>query len=164
NHCYKEELLRIPEASFNADTQVVQGLDGRKMSKSYDNTIPLFLPSKKLRKIVMKVVTNSQGVEEAKDPDTCNVFALYKLFANETQQEALRERYRAGGMGWGHAKQELFELLEEKFGEMRTKYDELMADKTYLDKVLAEGAAKARVIAAETIQRLREAAGIGVAK
>jgi tryptophanyl-tRNA synthetase len=161
NHCYKSELLTIPKPVFQSSTEVVQGLDGRKMSKSYDNTIPLFMPTKKLRKLVMKIVTNSQEVDEVKDPDTCNVFAIYKLFANEQQQEDLKARYRAGGLGWGHAKQELFEILEETFAEKRQRYDELMADKTYLDKVLADGAAKARVIAAATIVRLRNAAGIG---
>jgi tryptophanyl-tRNA synthetase len=161
NHCYGSELLRIPQSVLNETNEVVQGLDGRKMSKSYGNTIPLFYPSKKLRKIIMQIVTNSQDVEEPKDPDTCNVFAIYKLFASLEQQEDLRARYKAGGLGWGHAKQELFELLEDTFGEMRNKYDQLMADKTYLDKILAEGAAKARVIASNTIQRLRKAAGIG---
>ena len=160
NHCYGEELLTIPTPVMNEMTETVTGLDGRKMSKSYDNTIPLFMPAKQLRKLVMKIVTNSQGVEESKDPETCNVFSLYKLFANETEQQELRERYLAGGLGWGHAKQELYEKLEETFGPMRDKYDELMADKAYLDKVLKEGAEKARVIASETIMRLRKAAGI----
>ena len=164
NHCYGEELLSIPQPSFNESTQVVQGLDGRKMSKSYNNTIPLFHPPKKLRKICMKIVTNSQGVEEPKDADGCNVFAIYKLFANADQQADLRQRYAAGGLGWGHAKQELFELLEDTFGEMRHKYDELLADKTYLDKILHEGAEKARVIASQTIKRLRKASGIGSPK
>ena len=130
------------------------------MSKSYNNTIPLFFPSKKLRKICMRIVTNSQTVEEPKDPDSCNIFALYKLFASEEQQEDLRKRYLAGGLGWGHAKQELFEILEDSFGEMRNKYDELLADKSYLDKILLEGAERARTIASATMQRLRKAAGI----
>ena len=160
NHTYGEELLTIPTPVMNEMTETVTGLDGRKMSKSYDNTIPLFMPPKKLRKLVMKIVTNSQDVEEPKDPDSCNVFSIYKLFATEEEQSALRERYLAGGLGWGHAKQELFEKLEETFGSMRDKYDELMADTSYLDKVLKEGAEKARAIASETISRLRKAAGI----
>ena len=161
NHCYGEELLRIPTPVMNEMTETVTGLDGRKMSKSYNNTIPLFMPPKKLRKLVMKIVTNSQEMEEPKDPDNCNVFSLYKLFADEQRQEDLKERYRAGGLGWGHAKQELFEILEETFADKRDKYDELMADTSYLDKVLAEGAEKARVIASATIGRLRKASGIG---
>lgn len=162
NHCYGEELLRIPTPVMNEMTETVTGLDGRKMSKSYDNTIPLFMPPKKLRKLVMKIVTNSQDMEEPKDPDTCNVFALYKLFADEQRQEDLKARYRAGGLGWGHAKQELFEILEETFAAKRDRYDKLMADTSYLDKVLAEGAAKACEIASATMGRLRKASGISV--
>jgi tryptophanyl-tRNA synthetase len=161
NHTYGKELLRKPEAVSSEETQLVQGLDGRKMSKSYDNIIPLYYPSKKLRKIVMKIVTNSQAVEEPKDPNNCNVFAIYKLFATEEQQDQLKQKYLAGGMGWGDAKQALFELLEETFADKRARYDELMADKSYLDQVLKEGAEKARTIAGATMSRLRKAAGIG---
>jgi len=160
NHTYGEELLTIPTPVMNEMTETVTGLDGRKMSKSYNNTIPLFMPPKKLRKLVMKIVTNSQELEEPKDPDTCNVFSIYKLFATQEEQDSLRERYLAGGLGWGHAKQELFEKLEETFGAMRDKYDELLADRAYLDSVLKEGADKAREIASQTISRLRNAAGI----
>ncbi len=158
NHCYGENLLTIPTPVMNEMTETVTGLDGRKMSKSYDNTIPLFMPSKELRKLVMKIVTNSQGIEEPKDPDICNVFSIYKLFATLEEQQNLRQRYLAGGMGWGHAKQELFEKLEQTFGEKRTHYEELMNNKSYLDKVLQEGAQKAREIAAQTMKRLRSAA------
>lgn len=161
NHTYNSELLTIPTPIMNEMTETVTGLDGRKMSKSYNNTIPLFMPPKKLRKLVMKIVTNSQEVEEPKDPDECNVFSLYRLFATEKEQKALRDRYTAGGLGWGHAKQELFEKLEETFGDMRDTYDELMADTAYLDKVLKEGAERARDIASDTMNRLRKAAGIG---
>ena len=160
NSNYKEELLTIPEAVFNVSSQTVQGLDGRKMSKSYNNTIPLFIPEKKLKKIVNKIVTNSQEMEEPKDPETCNVFALYKLFATDEQQSALAERYRAGGMGWGHAKAELFSVMNELISPMRARYDELMADKSQIDAILKEGGEKARVIAAETIVRLRKGVGI----
>ena len=160
NHTYGEELLTIPTPVMNEMTETVTGLDGRKMSKSYNNTIPLFMPAKQLRKLVMKIVTNSQGVDDPKDPDTCNVFSLYKLFASDAEQLELSKKYRAGGLGWGHAKQELYEKLEETFGEMRNRYDELMADTAYLDKVLNEGAQKARQIASQTINRLRKAAGI----
>lgn len=160
NHNYKKELLVVPEARIDAQTQIITGLDGRKMSKSYNNTIPMFLPAKKLRKMIMKIVTNSQEIEEKKDPDTCNVFALYKLFATEEQQQALRERYQAGGMGWGHAKQELFEVLDALIAPMREKYDTLMADKSYIDKILAKGAERARNIGARKIKKLRKAVGI----
>jgi tryptophanyl-tRNA synthetase len=162
NHAYKKDLLTIPEPITGEATQTVTGLDGRKMSKSYNNTIPLFIPQKKLRKMIMKIVTTSQTIEESKDPDTCNVFSLYRLFATEEQQQAMRQRYTAGGMGWGEAKQELFELLDGQIKDKRERYDELMADKSYIDKVLKEGAEKARAIACETVLRLRKAMGIEI--
>jgi tryptophanyl-tRNA synthetase len=160
NHNYGSDLLKIPEARTSEQLMTIPGLDGRKMSKSYDNTIPLFLPEKQLRKLIMKIVTNSQGIEEPKNPDTCNVFALYKLFANADEQAALAARYRAGGMGWGEAKQELFEKLNAVVAPMRTTYDELMADTSKIDVILAEGAKKAREVAARTILRLRKAVGV----
>lgn len=160
NHNYKAELLKIPQAITNEQLMTIPGLDGRKMSKSYDNHIPLFIPEKQLRKTIMKIVTNSQGVEEPKDPETCNVFALYKLFADEAEQAALAKRYRAGGLGWGHAKQELFEKLNSVIAPMREKYDALMADTSQIDAVLADGAERARDVAAGTIARLRKAIGV----
>ncbi|MCD6336792.1 MAG: tryptophan--tRNA ligase, partial [Candidatus Marinimicrobia bacterium] len=123
NHTYGKELLTVPQPVISETTQVIVGLDGRKMSKSYDNVIPLFLPPKKLRKIVMKIVTNSQEVNEPKDPNTSHVFNLYKLFATPEEQIAARERYLGGGMGWGHAKQELFEIMDAHFAPMKEKYD-----------------------------------------
>ncbi len=160
NANYKTNLLTIPEAIFNNSTQIVQGLDGRKMSKSYDNTIPLFIPEKKFRKLINKVVTNSQGVEESKDPTDCNVFALYKLFATEDQQNALAEQYRAGGMGWGDAKRQLFEVMNEQIAPMRKVYDELIDDRTQLDAILKDGADRAREIASKKIIQLRSGIGI----
>lgn len=159
NRNYKTELLTLPEAVVSETTQVITGMDGRKMSKSYDNTIPLFIPEKKLKKLCNKIVTNSQTVEEPKDPDNCNVFTLYKLFATEEEQKALAERYRAGGMGWGEAKAELFRVLNQTISPMRDRYDELMADTSHIDRVLAEGAAKARKLAAAKIAMLRDAMG-----
>lgn len=161
NANYGSQLLTIPEAIFNNSTQVVQGLDGRKMSKSYDNTIPLFLTEKKFRKTINKIVTNSQDVEESKDPETCNVFALYKLFATEAEQDALAERYRAGGMGWGDAKRELFEAMNAKIAPMRKIYDELMADKGAIDSILKKGGEQGREIASKKIAYLRKNIGIG---
>ncbi|MBN2658181.1 MAG: tryptophan--tRNA ligase [Spirochaetales bacterium] len=160
NRNYKEPLLTIPQPYIDESTMIINGLDGRKMSKSYDNHIPLFCPEKKLKKFCNKIVTNSQAVEEPKDPDSCNVFALYKLFATEEQQKALAETYRAGGMGWGYAKGELFSVLNDFISPMREKYDELMEDKSYIDKVLAEGAAKARELASAKMDRLRRAIGV----
>ena len=160
NRNYKQDLLTIPKAIVNDNTKIIIGLDGRKMSKSYNNTIPLFMPSKKLRKLIMKIVTNSQGVEEKKDPDNCGVFTLYKLFSTENEQNQLAQKYKAGGMGWGQAKQELFEKFEAEVGSMRNEYDRIIEDKTYLDEVLKKGADKARNIAATTLDRLRKAIGV----
>ncbi len=159
NRNYNQELLVLPEAFVSESTQVVVGLDGRKMSKSYDNTIPLFLPEKKLKKLCNKIVTNSQTVEEPKDPDTCNVFTLYKLFATKEEQDKLAAKYRAGGMGWGEAKGELFRVLNTAIAPMRMRYDELMKDTSYIDRVLAEGADKARSLATAKIRLLRKAMG-----
>ena len=160
NSNYNSELLIIPEPLISESTQIIPGMDGRKMSKSYNNTIPLFIPAKKLRKTIMKIVTNSQGVEEEKDPENCNVFNLYRLFATVEEQQQLADRYRAGGMGWGEAKQELYECMEREIGPYRDKYDALMADTAQIDAILAVGAEKARQIASGTIRRLRKAIGI----
>lgn len=160
NHNYGKELLKIPQARTSEELMTIPGLDGRKMSKSYDNHIPLFMPEKKLRKTIMKIVTNSQSVEEPKNPEICNVFKLYKFFSTTTEQEALAERYRAGGMGWGHAKQELFEKLNEVISPMRETYDALMADTSKIDAVLVSGAERARKVAKKTISRLRDAVGV----
>ena len=159
NHCYGQELLKIPQPLINEETKTIVGLDGRKMSKSYNNTIPLYMPKKKLRKLVMKIVTNSQGVEEPKNPKYCNIFSLFSLYSTQEEQDALKARYHAGGLGWGHAKQALFEQLESTFQDKRARYDELMADRQYLDDVLKDGASRAREIAAQTMSRLRHAAG-----
>jgi len=161
NHTYGEELLQIPKASFSKEKQVL-GLDGRKMSKSYGNTIPLFLPSKKLRKLVMKIKTNSQTVDEAKDPDTCGVFALYKHFSSASEQADLAAKYRAGGMGWGDAKQVLFESIEKEIADKRQVYEQIIGDKAYLDKVLADGAAKVKPLAQRNLDRLRAAMGFAI--
>lgn len=160
NRNYKEELLTVPKPYIDESTMTIVGLDGRKMSKSYDNHIPLFCPEKKLKKFCNKIVTNSQTMEEPKDPDSCNVFALYKLFATEEQQKTLADTYRAGGMGWGHAKGELFQVLNSFISPMREQYNDLMDDKSYIDKVLAEGAEKARDLASVKMDRLRKAVGV----
>ncbi|MDP8269308.1 MAG: tryptophan--tRNA ligase [Candidatus Tenebribacter davisii] len=159
NHIYKKDVLKIPKPLIRKSTQTIIGMDGRKMSKSYNNTIPLFLPPKKLRKLIMKIVTNSQTIEEVKDPDKCNVFALYKLFATDEQQEALRKMYLAGGMGWGHAKNELFEVMNELIFPMREKYNKLMENKDYIAKVLDEGSEKAREIASKKIEYVKNILG-----
>ncbi|MCK4312213.1 MAG: tryptophan--tRNA ligase [Candidatus Cloacimonetes bacterium] len=159
NRNYGKEVLTVPQPLIQESTKTVTGLDGRKMSKSYNNTIPLFIEPKKLRKLLMKIVTNSQTVEEPKDPDTCNIFAIYKLFATEEQQAEMRNKYRAGGMGWGYAKQALFELMNEYITPLREKYNKIITDKDYIDRILSEGSKKAREIASVKIAKLKKELG-----
>ncbi len=154
------EVFTLPEPSIRENVAVVPGVDGQKMSKSYDNTIEIFMEGKPLKKRVMKVLTDSKEMDEPKDPETCNVFALYKLFASEDEQAALAERYRAGGMGYGHAKLELLEKINEHFGPIREKRKALAADMDYVEDVLKTGAEKARVLARATLQKARQAAGL----
>ncbi|MDR1618716.1 MAG: tryptophan--tRNA ligase [Treponema sp.] len=160
NANYGQEVLKVPQAAVQDTVAVVPGLDGRKMSKSYGNTIPLFAPEKELRRLVMRIVTNSQGVEEPKDPETSQIFLLYKLFASGEEQAVLARRCREGGMGWGEAKEELFRVLNRELSPLRERFQAVMADPAGLDTILARGAEKARPIAAATIRRFRKAAGI----
>lgn len=161
NHNYGKELIKIPAALIRKETGSVIGLDGRKMSKSYNNTIPLFLPPKKLRKLIMKIVTNSQTIEESKNPDECNIFALYKLFANAEQQQNLRQKYEAEGMGWGQAKQELFEVINETLTPIRDEYTRIINNKDYINEVLDKGAERANEIVSEKMKFLRKEVGLG---
>ena len=130
------------------------------MSKSYGNVIPLFAPEKTLRKTVMRIVTNSQSVEEPKNPEESQIYSLYKLFASKEEQDALASRYRSGGMGWGDAKEELFRVINRCLSPIRERYEAIMADIPTLDKILEQGAQKARPIAAATVKRFRKAAGV----
>lgn len=160
NFVYSQEAFRIPQPLAHEDSKTLVGLDGRKMSKSYNNTIPMFAPEKQLRKLVMSIVTNSQTIDEPKDPDKCSVFSLYKNFATAEQIAALRERYTAGGMGWGHAKQELFEVMNAALCPIRERYNELLAEPSVIDRALLEGGQKARELAAQKIKQLRGIIGI----
>jgi len=160
NFNYSQEVLKIPQAAVQEKVAVVPGLDGRKMSKSYGNVIPLFDSEKNLRKTIMRIVTNSQEVAEPKDPDTSQIFLLYKLFASQDEQDALAARYRGGGMGWGEAKEELFRVVNREIAPVRERFGAIMADIPALDRILERGAEKARPIAAATVKRLRKAAGI----
>lgn len=153
------ETFVIPEAKVEKNTMYVPGTDGAKMSKSKDNYINLFQPDKKLRKQIMGIETDSTPLEEPKDPDTCNVFGLYKLVASEEQIAEMRKNYEAGGYGYGHAKQALYEVLLEKFEEPRKKYDYYMNNLEELDKALNVGKEKAFKIADEVIKRVREKVG-----
>jgi tryptophanyl-tRNA synthetase len=160
NACYGQQVLKAPQAAVQENSAVVPGLDGRKMSKSYGNVIPLFAPEKQLRKTIMRIVTNSQSVEEPKDPDTSQIFQLYKLFADNGEQAALAARFRSGGMGWGEAKEELFRSVNVRLSPIREHFNSIMADIPSLEKILKQGAEKARPIAAATVGRFRKAAGI----
>jgi len=159
NHTYKAQLLKLPAAKIEENTAVVPGLDGRKMSKSYDNTIPLLAPAKQLRKAVMKIVTDSTPPEAPKDPDKSLIFDLYKLFAKPEQVAELRARYETG-IGWGDAKGALADALEATVAEPRKIYDDLMADRARLDGLLAQGAEKARAYAGPVLRRVRDAIGL----
>jgi tryptophanyl-tRNA synthetase len=154
------EVFTIPEPSIREEVAVVPGVDGQKMSKSYDNTLEIFGDPKSLKKRVMKVVTDSKELEDPKDPDTCNVFALYKLFASEEEQTDLASRYRAGNFGYGTAKKELLEKINEHFAPMREKRAELENNMDYVEEVLAKGAEKARAETRRTLQAARKAVGL----
>ncbi|MFM7021595.1 MAG: tryptophan--tRNA ligase [Flavobacteriales bacterium] len=153
------DLFGVPEVSFNEKTMYVPGVDGRKMSKSYGNSINIFLPDKELRKVVMSVVTDSKGLEESKDPETCNVVKLYELIASPEKVETMKENYRKGGYGYGHAKQALFEELVGRFSKEREAFKYYMSNREELDKKLKIGADKARSVASVTLQRVRKALG-----
>jgi len=154
------DVFTIPEPSIRENVAVVPGIDGQKMSKSYDNTLEIFGEGKAFRKRVMKILTDSKGLEDPKDPEKCNVFALYKLFATEAELADLAERYRAGGMGYGHAKQELFEKIDTYFAPMRERRKELAEDLDYVNDILADGAKRASILANETLQKARQAVGL----
>ncbi len=160
NNNYKKELFTIPAAKIGSDTQYIVGIDGRKMSSSYDNTIELFLPEKKLRKKIMKIVTNAQSVEEKKDPESCNIFKLYKLFSSEKQQKEIADKYRAGGMAYSYAKQELFEVMNEFLKPIREKYEYFMNNKNEIEDILKAGSNKARDLAKKKLKFLRKEIGI----
>ena len=153
-------MFTIPEPSIRENVAVVPGIDGQKMSKSYDNTIEIFMEGKPLKKRVMKIVTDSKEMEDPKDPENDNVFALYKLLASEEEQADLAERYRAGGLGYGHAKTELLNKINEHFTPIRAKRAELVNDMDYVEDVLRSGAERASVIARETLQKARQAVGL----
>lgn len=153
------ENFVVPEAIIDENTKIVPGTDGEKMSKSRNNFINIFLDDKPLRKQIMSIQTDSKELEDVKDPDTCNIFALYRLLANESDVEAMRKNYLAGGYGYGHAKQALYEVVIDKFKDVRQRYNYLMANKEEIDKALFHGADKARLIAKEVLLRTREKLG-----
>lgn len=154
------EVFTIPEPSILESVAVVPGLDGQKMSKSYDNHVELFAEEKETRARVMRIVTDSKTLQDPKDPETCNVFALYRLFATDEQRDAMAQRYRAGGYGYGHAKKELFEIMWEYLRPFREKRAELAKDRVYVESVLREGGERAREEAGKTLKKARHAVGL----
>lgn len=158
NHLYGETFV-LPEAVVDENSAVLTGLDGRKMSKSYNNTIPLFLPEKQLRKLIMKIKTNSQAPEEPKETVGCTLFQIYQAFATKAEADAMKTRY-ANGIGWGEMKQSLFEYLNGHLQGPRERFNELMEDPAHLEKVLQEGKEKAREISAPFLKEIRKAIGI----
>jgi len=154
------ETLTIPEPSILPGVETICGLDGQKMSKSYNNTIELFADEKSLRKKVMSIVTDSTPVEAPKDPKNSTIVELYRLFGSESSVTDMQQRFRAGGTGYGQFKKELFEAIWSYFEPMRRRRAELEADPGYMESVLAEGAQRANALAGDTIQKVRKATGL----
>ena len=159
NHHYQKEIFVIPESRISEDVMVIPGTDGRKMSTSYGNHLDIFLPEKQLRKRVMTIVTDSKGLDDPKNPDTCNIFALYKLLATEDQQKEMRANYAGTGYGYGHAKQALFEVIMEEFATERAEFDRIMQDPAEIESALRKGAEKARPVAQQDLGRLKTELG-----
>lgn len=155
-----EEILKVPKPRIKEETAKVPGLDGEKMSKSYNNTIELFEPQKAMRKKVMRIVTDSMGVEDSKDPDASMIYTLYQLFASKDDVGEMAEQFRAGGTGYGDFKKRLFEAMWEYFEPMRAKREELVQNPEEIDKILENGAKKARAVAVNVLERVRTAMGL----
>jgi len=158
-HAKMGEVFVLPEANVQKDTMYIPGTDGAKMSKSKGNTINIFQTDKKLRKQIMSIDTDSTPLEEPKDPETCNVFALYRIMASEEQTAEMRKNYEAGGYGYGHAKQALFELVKDKFETPREKYEYYINNLEEIDKALKIGSEKAKTVANNVLQKVRKKAG-----
>jgi len=159
NHIYGGDYFVLPEAVIEDNVATLPGLDGRKMSKSYNNTIPLWLPEKELRKAILGIITNSQTPGEPKNPDDSNIFAIYQAFASADETTAMRQDF-AAGIGWGDAKQKLFERVNAELAPMREKYEALIDKPGDIEDALLAGAKKARALAQPFIARLRAAAGL----
>ncbi len=159
NHHAGQELLVLPEARIDEQVMTVPGVDGRKMSKSLNNYLDVFLPEKELKKQVMSIVTDSTPLEAPKNPETDTVFALYSLLAAPTDVETMRQNYLAGGYGYGHAKEALFGLLVDRFATERARFQHYFTHSAELEAELRAGETKARAVAGQTIQRVRDVLG-----
>jgi len=155
------QIFKLPEPRIHTATEVVSGIDGQKMSKSYGNNIDIFGDEKEIRKRVMSIVTDSMPLEAPKDPSRSTIFQLYSLFASKDEIAEMRERFQRGGTGYGDFKKQLFEKLWEYFAPMRKRREEILANKTYIDNVLARGAEQANEIADQVMKRVRAAVGLG---
>lgn len=158
NHLYGDHFV-LPEAAIEESVATLPGLDGRKMSKSYDNTIPLFAPPAELKKLIFSIVTDSRAPGEAKDTEGSALFQLYQAFATPAQTEAFARAF-ADGIGWGDAKQALFERIDAEVAPMRARYDELIAKPVEIEAILREGSIKARKVATPLLEALRQAVGL----
>ena len=159
NHKMGETFV-LPQEKIQENTMLIPGIDGEKMSKSRNNFINIFLPNKQLKKQVMSIVSDSKALEDPKDPETCHIFALYKLLASPEQVAEMDANYRAGGYGYGHAKTALYELILSRFEKERKHYDALMTDHSKIDEILKIGADKARKVAREVLTRVRSKVGL----
>ena len=154
------DVLVLPEPLIDESVATITGLDGRKMSKSYGNEIPIFASAAEQRKLVMRIVTDSRRPEEPKDPSTDNLFRIFEHFGSDDDVEGVRERYTSGGIGYGEVKETLASALDERFAQPRERYDELMADRSRIDAILAAGAERVTAIASNVLGRVRRAVGI----
>lgn len=161
NAAYGREVLKLPEPVIREEVMLIPGLDGRKMSKSYGNEIALFLPEKEMRKKVLSLKTDSTPLEAAKSMKDSILGDLFKLFATPAEWDDLERRLQAGGLGWGHAKEELFLAIEREVSSARTRYYELKDDYTTLENVLRDGVDRANQIGIPVLNRIREAVGLG---
>lgn len=159
NHKMEEDIFTVPEARISEEVMIIPGTDGQKMSKSYNNYIDIFLPEKELKKNINSIITDSTPLEEPKDPDTCNVYKLFALVASPEQTAELRSKYLAGNFGYGHAKKEFLDLILSKYAEERRLFDYYMSHPHELEAKLAEGEARARVIAKDILHKVREKLG-----
>ncbi len=160
NELYGEGLLKLPQPRIREAMAKVPGLDGQKMSKSYGNALEIFGPEKPLRKKVMRIVTDSAGVDEPKDPEASLIYQLYQLFAGESDQQRMADEFRQGGVGYGDFKKRLWEAYWEYFAPMRARREELLQNMDYVDDVLRQGADKARELATSVLGRVRHAMGL----
>lgn len=156
------EVFTVPEAIIDKSVATVPGVDGQKMSKSYGNTIEIFMEKDALKKKVMGIVTDSLPVEAKKDPDKCNLFNIYKLFLSEKEEKDLRKRYESGGLKYGEVKKELFEVIWDYFAEARVKREALVNDKEYINRILKQGAEKAREVALGTLKKVKQITGLSI--